>query len=139
MSLPLLHHLSTESEGHLSVSHRVQSLVLPPQQSSGHPHEGALNVGVVLGRRLNGVQHVFGSRGFPAGGGGVRRECCLSCQPLSRCPQAATVTGRPRRRQGLVLSGRPNLPQARFSTGESGAEEKPLPRGPLHWLLHERC
>ena len=59
MSLPLLHHLSTESEGHLSVSHRVQSLVLPPQ-SSGHPHEGALNVGVVLGRRLNGVQHVFG-------------------------------------------------------------------------------
>ena len=59
MSLPLLHHLSTESEGHLSISHRVQSLVLPPQ-SSGHPHESGFNVGVVLGRRLNGVQHVFG-------------------------------------------------------------------------------
>ena len=60
MSLPLLHHLSTECEGHLSVCHKVQSLVLPPQ-SSGHPHESRLNVGIVLGRRLNGSSMCFDS------------------------------------------------------------------------------
>ena len=92
MSLPLLHHLITESEGHLSVSHRIQSLVLPPQ-SSGHPHEGALNVGVVLGRHLNGISMCLAVEAFPAGGGGVPRECHLSRRPLSWCPQVAAVTG----------------------------------------------
>lgn len=58
MTLPLPHHLCAEFERHLGIGSGVESLVLSPQ-STRHLHERAVNVCIVLGRGLYGVQHVF--------------------------------------------------------------------------------